>query len=546
MLSLSESDNNAPPEALIAWLKREHPMIGDYEKSVLAETYSDLLELRREGRNHIWGFVARNLARPIWLSDDEQRADVVIGNPPWLSYRFMSQQMKKRFKAECQRRGIWEGGKVATHQDLSAYFFARCVELYLNQSGKIAFILPYASLSREQFDGFRAGWFGRDRGKKGQEVMAAVRFTEAWAFDDKVQELFPLPSSVWFARRTSPDTVGPLPATVAAARGTLPRRDATPAEAQSALHWREAPWPPQRTYAELSPYNEAFHNGATIFPRLLFTVEPVRTGMLGGDQSAPIVESRRTNQENEPWNRVSSIRGTVESKFLRPVLLGESIAPYRLLNPVEAVIPWDTASQRLLDAQRAQQLGYVHLDAWLQKAESLWQEHRRSELSLSEQLDYYGKLSAQFPPSEIRVVYVKSGSLPAAVIVEERDAIVENTLYWGRVATRSEALFLVAIFNSETARRRVVDRQSKGQWGARDFHKLMLELPIPRFDAAATLHNELGDAAKHAEEVAGQVPLSEGIYFVKSRRLVREALADDGVATRIDRLVATLLDQGIA
>lgn len=30
----------------------------------------------------IWGFVTRNLVRPVWLSQEEQRADVVIGNPP--------------------------------------------------------------------------------------------------------------------------------------------------------------------------------------------------------------------------------------------------------------------------------------------------------------------------------------------------------------------------------------------------------------------------------------------------------------------------------
>ncbi len=40
--------------------------------------------MQREDRNHIWGYVARNLTRPIWLSSEKQKADVVVGNPPWL------------------------------------------------------------------------------------------------------------------------------------------------------------------------------------------------------------------------------------------------------------------------------------------------------------------------------------------------------------------------------------------------------------------------------------------------------------------------------
>jgi hypothetical protein len=36
--------------------------------------------------------------------------------------------------------------------------------------------------------------------------------------------------------------------------------------------------------------------------------------------------------------------------------------------------------------------------------------------------------------------------------------------------------------------------QSRGQWGARDFDKVMFTLPIPRFDSAASLHRDLAKA----------------------------------------------------
>jgi hypothetical protein len=67
-------------------------------------------------------------------------------------------------------------------------------------------------------------------------------------------------------------------------------------------------------------------------------------------------------------------------------------------------------------------------------------------------------------------------------------------------------------------------------------------LPIPRFDAKIGLHRDLTAAAKQAEEIAAGVALPEGVKFRRARKMVRDALADAGVAARIDAMVARLLD----
>ena len=56
--------------------------VTERDANAMAETYQRLRELYRTGRNGIWPFVLRNLMRPLWLSRPEQRADVVLGNPP--------------------------------------------------------------------------------------------------------------------------------------------------------------------------------------------------------------------------------------------------------------------------------------------------------------------------------------------------------------------------------------------------------------------------------------------------------------------------------
>ena len=144
----------------------------------------------------------------------------------------------------------------------------------------------------------------------------------------------------------------------------------------------------------------------------------------------------------------------------------------------------------------------------------------------------------------MRVLYTKSGTLPAAMLLREQHAVVDHTAYWHRVESESEGLYLQAILNSETARSRAEHLQSRGQWGARHFDKVMLSLPVPKFDADNTLHGELAGAAATAQTVASGIELQEGRHFVSARRLIREALRDDGVGGRIDGLVARLLDGG--
>ena len=544
MLDLSQADETVDglgsAAGLKSWLEREY-RLGESTITTLVNTYVTLHQLDRHGRNHIWGFVARNLVRPIWLSQQEQRADVVIGNPPWLAYRFMDHDMQGRFRQECQARGLWTG-QVAQQQDLSAYFFVKSVELYMKPSGKIAFVMPYATMSRRQYAGFRTGVYGARKGKRSR-VFASVRITQAWSFSDEVYPLFPVPSCVLFAANAAyAGKAGRLPETVFAASGQLPRRDASTAESEQHLVWRETPWPTERGGRFTEGYASSFRDGATVFPRVLFTVQTVKTGMLGSNPIAPLVESRRSQLEKSPWKEVPSLRGNIERQFLRPLYLGESIAPFRVLSPILAVIPWDEQRNGLLDSADAQARGYAYLSSWLQQAEQLLSQHGSGKRGLLAQLDYYGQLSAQFPITPIRVVYSKAGTLPAAALILDDMGIIENKLYWLKVGDGSEAHYLLAVLNSETARRAGEHLQSRGQWGARDFDKVVLSLPFPRFDSSDKLHRALSEAAVHAERVASAVQLSEGMHFVAARKKIRAALDEDGISQKIDGLVAKLLE----
>jgi hypothetical protein len=495
----------------------------------MVATYTTFDELRRQGRDSVWTYVARNLSRPLALSFGAGWANVVVGNPPWVAFRHMSADLQKRFRELANGERVYVGGKFATQNDLSALFSVRIASLYLRSGGRIAFVLPLAALTRGQFDKFRKGSFS----------SARIAWDEAWTMNDDVQPLFPVPSCVVFGRRRA--NAKALPDTVRAYSGELPMRDASEAQADAALTAREnAPKPAEGRFTGGSTYRKSFRQGATLVPRMLCMVERKSLGRLGEDPTAPFVVSRRNNQEKQPWKSLAGVEHRVEAEFLHPVLLGESILPYRVWRPFEGVVPV-TAQGAVLDSEAAANLGYPGLHVWMTEAEAVWNAHRPSDISLIQQFDYYGKLRAQFPRPALRVVYAKAGTLPAACILRS-EAIIDHMLYWASLPNESEARYLTAILNSETARARIAAIQARGQWGARHFDKVMFTLPIPRFNVTVVLHNDLAAAAAEAERIAAAFELPATVKFQRARKLIRDALTESGIASHIDGLVARLLD----
>lgn len=115
--------------------------------------------------------------------------------------------------------------------------------------------------------------------------------------------------------------------------------------------------------------------------------------------------------------------------------------------------------------------------------------------------------------------------------------------YWAAARSIDEARYLTAVLNSATVLNRIIPMQPRGWRDPRDFDNLVWELPIPEFDRRQSLHCELADAAAEAERVAAVVLLREGAHFMRQRRTIRDALAENGLASQIDTLVIQLLDR---
>lgn len=249
--------------------------------------------------------------------------------------------------------------------------------------------------------------------------------------------------------------------------------------------------------------------------------------------------------DKPPWLNVDAPAGPVEAAFLRPLLLGEGIAPFRIIDTALAVVP--VVEGQILDSAAAAQSGHRFLAAWLRQTEAQWGEHASRNangnlrMTLSERINHMRGLSLQAGVTGPRVVYTKAGTLLSAAIVEDDAFVIDHKAYWAAVESLDEARYLATLVNSRTVLDRVVPMQPRGWRDPRDFDKLVWELPIPEFAAGNALHAALAAVGQEAEAVAASVELPTGDYRRK-RRAIRDALAAAGLAARMETLVARLLD----
>ena len=530
------SANSAPPSLRGVFSRLA---IGEEHHATIQATFRTMCRLHDEGRNHIWGYYVRNLARPLWLSRAGNQVDVLIGNPPWLAFSHMSTEMQLEFRALSERRNLWEGAALAPHHDLSALFVVRVCELYLRRGGRFAFVLPNAALDREHYSGFRTGSYG------GATGILNVTFTPSWDLRRIRPHFFPRAASVVFGSRaqyaegvSSEDNPENREMTnqVEIWTGRLQEANASWAIASEWLV--RAPGTVRRVRQGVrSPYAPFFTQGAILVPRMAFLVELQPATALGLPRGMTAVISSRSVNEKKPWKTLPSISGVIESEFVRPLLNGDNLLQFRLGSASLAVVPCTRA--RLLDQQEIED--QPGLNEWWRQAVAVWDANRASEArSLTESLDYHQKLSKQLPIPNLRIVYNRSGMHVCAAKVRDARALVSNGLYWSAMRSEEEADYLCAILNAPITTELTRPLMSYGK-DERDIHKHIWELPIPQFDPADATHQRIAQLGAVCEKLVSEYPVDQNLHFAATRRRIRNLLADSEPGREAADLVLELI-----
>ena len=253
-----------------------------------------------------------------------------------------------------------------------------------------------------------------------------------------------------------------------------------------------------------------------------------------------IVAVPQGSLDKRPWKDLPPQQGVVEEQFIFQAYLGESIAPFRVLDTVNAVIPFD--HNRLMSGDDLALDRYPGLATWWRQAEAVWSANRTSEKrTLLDQLDYMHQLTSQRHAHVWRVVYTKAGANLAAAVVKDPVGVIDHLLYWTDVDTRGEALYLVGVLNAPTITDLVRPFQAEGGFGPRHFDKYVWLAPIPIYNPDDDRHKMIVKLAMQAEDVAQSVDLPSGMRFQAARSIIRNELKQCGLMDKLNDAVSGLI-----
>ncbi|HEX2908996.1 MAG TPA: N-6 DNA methylase, partial [Phototrophicaceae bacterium] len=263
-----------------------------------------LARLMREDRNGIWAYILNNQSRPLLMA--QQQFDVVAGNPPWLSYRYIqNEDYQNQVKALYRYYQLIETNdvKLFTQMDLSTLFWNLARDRYLKPGGQLAFVLPRAVIT----------------GAKQHRRFQQQGFTRVLDLLDIHPLIFNVPTCVLID--SGPRHREQIPARVY--HGRLRARQLGLEEARPFLTWTEGKHQFVDSEVRSPHYYDQVFQGATLVPRNLVFIKPA------GQPSSPAVatDPELDAEAKTPWKGVR-LSGSVEDDYSYSTLLSKHLVPF--------------------------------------------------------------------------------------------------------------------------------------------------------------------------------------------------------------------------
>jgi methylase of polypeptide subunit release factors len=183
----------------------------------LTRLFMFVRKLEREGKNKIWTRLLKNSFAPLLIG----KFDFVVGNPPWVNWGSLPEKYREDTKnlwdsygllAKTKGMGL---GKVK--RDMAMLFTARCLDRYVKDKGKFAFLIPFTTYKTQAGAGFRkflANGINYEDRKISCKVSkihdlvtlypfeGAINRTSLIVIEKEGKTQFPIPCIMWYNPRS--------------------------------------------------------------------------------------------------------------------------------------------------------------------------------------------------------------------------------------------------------------------------------------------------------------------------------------------------------
>jgi hypothetical protein len=307
-----------------------------------------MFDLVQQRRDTIWGFILRNAYRPVFFA--QRKFDYVVGNPPWLAYRFIQDNRYQTAVKELVRHyGLLDSSefKQFANMDTSTLFFSHCCKRYLAEQGALAFVMPKSVLT----------------GAKQHENFQRFGFTSVMDLEE-VTPLFSVPACVLVRSEETMTANVPMKEL----SGTLPAKNLKWNDAQLRLALRHDTYTPPVAVGGYGYYFDLFTKGPNLSPRCLCFVRPVASeGLRVINPQRPYLETCPNDEAKKPWKE-QHLQGAAEAEFLYATLLSKHLLPFGFTKLDLVVLPVRLTNQQgveLVTRETALAQGFPLMAQWL-------------------------------------------------------------------------------------------------------------------------------------------------------------------------------------
>lgn len=490
-----------------------------------------MVKLVADRRDTVWAFILKNAFRPAYLR--RTKVDLIIGNPPWLSYRDIAEKAyKSRIRDLTFGYGLLTPSErhLFTIMDTSTLFYVHCETEFLKPRGKISFVMPKATIvPSKQHALFQTRGFSRIHDLSKVTVLGNIN-----------QHFFNIKSCVvTSATHLYKDFIPAVEWS-----GQLPRKNMSLAAASRFLERKNVRHAIIRTGHSRSPYFARAFQGATVSPHCLWYVQPDDSGPLNVNRPLLRTQDSAYRLCKEPHWKIR-MRGVVEKELLFATALSDDLLPFFVRNLELLVLPVviDNSHFSMMESDELLGAGFEAGSEWVRKAEAIYAKRSKDKLmSAQQRINFQKLLTAQDPRAEHIVLYNKSGTnicaaylnIKQSIHIGELEAaafVAERVTYRIYTQTEEEAAYLVGVLNSAVVNDAIKPYQTVGVFhGKRDITRRPFEVcPIEVYDEDNSLHREIARLSLSAcRTMAKWGPKLEGTLAqvrAESRRIVRKEIA---------------------
>ena len=511
------------------------------ETNTHKQLLSQLAELKKKDKNGVWTRIIKNSFAPLFVG----RVDYVIGNPPWVNWESLPRDYRESMMPLWEDYGLFSLSRSAGRlgggkKDLSMLFVYCAVDNYLNEGGKLGFVITQTVFkTKGAGDGFRRLQFQR-KGQKGptfvrmlsvddlsdfQPFEGATNRTATFVCEKAAQKTeFPVPYIVW--RKTQRKAIAQTAQLCEVLKGTSRRpTGAVPVDPQhEASPWLTAPEEALKGIRKvIGPSDYKAYAGSCTWLNGVYWVKVL--------EKLPNGEVVIENLWDVGKIKVERVQTVIEGDLVYPLLRGRDVERWKAVPSAHIILAQDPETRTGIPADLMTRR-YPKTYAYLKRFEEQLRQRSGYRKYFDPKKDPFWSMYnvGRFLLAEHKVIWHRMGSSIQAVYVHllgSEPVLCQETHTFAAFASKAEALYFAAAINSTPSDLLV---RTYSVMGGKSFGSphVLSHVAIPRHSPESSAHPQLArlSAEAHATRTGGK-PV-------------------DSIELQIDELAATLwdIDQG--